>query len=243
MVSRMMADKLALALDWKDGVVGKKIYVSGHGTPNDFEVAGVYEDIRIGAIGSELMGPSALFYSSRPNNTLVIKLNKMTQENMTQLDETIKAILPDKEIPVSSYNVSMTNMYNSSRLFRNAVMLGGIVTLIITLIGLIGYINDETNRRGKEIAVRKINGATEKNILVLIASDVAWMALPALLLGAGTSYFAGEKWLQQFAEKISLNVGLLSIGVMVVLFLILTTVVYRTWMVAVSNPVESLKSE
>ena len=57
-------------------------------------------------------------------------------------------------------------------------MWGGIVTLIITLIGLIGYINDETNRRGKEIAVRKINGATEVNILSLMTRDVAWMALP-----------------------------------------------------------------
>ena len=89
----MMADKLALALDWKDGVVGKKIYVSGHGTPNDFEIAGVYDDVRVGAIGSELMGPSALFYSGRPQNTLVIKLNKMSQENMARLDETIKAML------------------------------------------------------------------------------------------------------------------------------------------------------
>jgi len=243
MISRMMADKLALALDWKDGVVGKKIYVSGHGTPNDFEIAGVYDDVRVGAIGSELMGPSALFYSGRPQNTLVIKLNKMSQENMARLDETIKATLPDKEMPVSSYSVSMANMYNSSRLFRNAVMLGGIVTLIITLIGLIGYINDETNRRGKEIAVRKINGATEKDILSLIASDVTWMAFPALLLGAGASYYAGEKWLQQFAEKISMNAGVFTLSVAGVLLLILGTVVYRSWMVAVSNPVESLKSE
>ena len=243
MISRMMADKLALALDWKDGVIGKKIYVSGHGTPNDFEIAGVYDDVRVGAIGSELMGPSALFYSGRPQNTLVIKLNKMSQENMARLDEIIKATLPDKEMPVSSYSVSMANMYNSSRLFRNAVMLGGIVTLIITLIGLIGYINDETNRRGKEIAVRKINGATEKDILSLIASDVTWMAFPALLLGAGASYYAGEKWLQQFAEKISMNVGVFTLSVAGVLLLILGTVVYRSWMVAVSNPVESLKSE
>ena len=162
---------------------------------------------------------------------------------MARLDETIKATLPDKEMPVSSYSVSMANMYNSSRLFRNAVMLGGIVTLIITLIGLIGYINDETNRRGKEIAVRKINGATEKDILSLIASDVTWMAFPALLLGAGASYYAGEKWLQQFAEKISMNAGVFTLSVAGVLLLILGTVVYRSWMVAVSNPVESLKSE
>ena len=117
------------------------------------------------------------------------------------------------------------------------------MTLIITLIGLIGYINDETNRRGKEIAVRKINGATEVNILSLMTRDVAWMALPAILIGAAGSYYAGEKWLQQFSEKIPMHVGLFILCSVCILTVILATVVYRSWMVAVSNPVESLKSE
>ena len=122
-------------------------------------------------------------------------------------------------------------------------LVGGLITLIIALIGLIGYINDETNRRGKEIAVRKINGATERDILRLISSDVVWMALPAILIGAGASWFAGEKWLQQFSEKIPMNAGLFVAGSVAVLLVILATVIYRTWLVANANPVMSLKSE
>lgn len=242
MLSRSMADKLAVALDWKDGLVGKTLHIGGH-SADFFEVVGVYDDIRIGAIANEQVPPSALFYSSNPQSNLVIKLHAMTADNMKRIDETIKAFLPDKDIPVLSYSVGMTNLYNSSRLFRNSIMLGGIVTFIITLIGLIGYINDETTRRGKEIAVRKINGATEKDVLSLIASDVIYMALPAVLLGAGVSYYAGDKWLQQFAEKIPLNISLFILSSILVLTVILTTVVYRTWLVAISNPVDSLKSE
>lgn len=244
MVSRMMADQLANALGWQDGVVGKLVPVSGHGDGSqEFEIVGVYDDIRVGEIGKGLMYPSALFYNSHANRNIVIKFHQLTAEHMANVHEVIQNFIPDKDFALASYSVSMTNLYDDSRLFRNSVMWGGIVTLIITLIGLIGYINDETNRRGKEIAVRKINGATEMNILSLISRDVVWMALPAVLIGTGASYYAGEKWLQQFSEKIPMNPGLFAGCILVILLVILATVVYRSWTVAVSNPVVSLKSE
>ena len=46
--------------------------------------------------------------------------------------------------------------------------------------GLIGYINDEMQRRSKEIAIRKVNGAEASSILVLLSKDIFWISLPAL---------------------------------------------------------------
>ena len=242
MVSRMMADKLAIAMDWKDGVVGKTLRVSGHSDPS-YEVIGVYDDIRTDAINSELMAPSALFYGNYAARNLVIKFHNLTAENLKKADELIKGMLPDKDVSVVSYSVGMKDLYADSLQFRNSVLLGGIITLIITLVGLIGYISDETNRRGKEIAVRKINGATEKNILSLISLDVLYMALPAVIIGTIISRFVGEKWLQQFSEKIPLSTGLFIFCSVAVIVVILATVVYRSWQVAIANPVLSLKSE
>ena len=243
MVSRQMATELANAFQWKDGVVGKKLNIGGHGTDDPFTVVGVYDDVRMGRIDQEGMVNSAIFFSKRAEQTLVVKFRERNAENLAHINNVIKEFLPDREINLIDYRFSLTKLYDTSRIFRDSVMAGGIITLIIALIGLIGYINDETNRRGKEIAVRKINGATERDILRLISSDIVWMALPAILIGAGASWFAGEKWLQQFSEKIPMNAGLFLAGSVVVLAVILLTVVYRTWMVANANPVLSLKSE
>lgn len=243
MVSRQMATELANAFQWKDGVVGKKLDIGGHGTDDPFTVVGVYDDVRMGRIDQEGMVNSAIFFSKRAEQTLVVKFRERNAENLAHINNVIKEFLPDREINLIDYRFSLTKLYDTSRIFRDSVMAGGIITLIITLIGLIGYINDETNRRGKEIAVRKINGATERDILRLISSDIVWMALPAILIGAGASWFASEKWLQQFSEKIPMNAGLFLTGSVVVLAVILLTVVYRTWMVANANPVLSLKSE
>ena len=243
MVSRQMATELANAFQWKDGVVGKKLDIGGHGTDDPFTVVGVYDDVRMGRIDQEGMVNSAIFFSKRAEQTLVVKFRERNAENLAHINNVIKEFLPDREINLIDYRFSLTKLYDTSRIFRDSVMAGGIITLIIALIGLIGYINDETNRRGKEIAVRKINGATERDILRLISSDIVWMALPAILIGAGASWCASEKWLQQFSEKIPMNAGLFATGSVVVLAVILLTVVYRTWMVANANPVLSLKSE
>lgn len=243
MVSRQMATELANAFQWKDGVVGKKLDIGGHGTDDPFTVVGVYDDVRMGRIDQEGMVNSAIFFSKRAEQTLVVKFRERNAENLAHINNVIKEFLPDREINLIDYRFSLTKLYDTSRIFRDSVVAGGIITLIIALIGLIGYINDETNRRGKEIAVRKINGATERDILRLISSDIVWMALPAILIGAGASWFASEKWLQQFSEKIPMNAGLFATGSVVVLAVILLTVVYRTWMVANANPVLSLKSE
>ena len=66
--------------------------------------------------------------------------------------------MPDKDIEVLSYAAEMRNAYSGSRRFRNSVMIGGIITVLISLAGLVGYTKDETNRRRREIALRKTNG-------------------------------------------------------------------------------------
>ena len=244
MISRMTEEKLALLLDWKDGAVGKTIYIDGHGPDRkDYEVIGVYDNIRIGAINSELMEPTILFFSRHTNTTLAIKFHELTSENMKQVMERIQKLLPNKDVIVTSYEASLINQYADSRLFRNSIMLGGFVTLLITLIGLIGYITDETNRRSKEIAVRKINGATVMNILTIISKDVLYMAVPAVILGVMGSYLMGENWLQQFSDKIPLSIFIFIGSAVIIWLLVLAIVVMRTWKIANDNPVDSLKSE
>ena len=137
----------------------------------------------------------------------------------------------------------MVNLYQESGNFRDAILIGGVVTLIIALIGLLGYTADETNRRGREIAIRKVNGATSMNILRMISKDVSFIAIPALIVGISVAGFSGEKWLKQFVDKVPLNLPLFVISAFCIYLVIIACVFYRTWKVANDNPVESLKAE
>ena len=103
--------------------------------------------------------------------------------------------------------------------------------------------NDVINRRRKEIAIRKINGASVRTILRIFLGDILRITLPAALLGCGISYFVSEYWQRQFAEKVPQNPLFFIAGGLSVCIIVTACVVYRTWKVANENPVNNLKSE
>lgn len=115
--------------------------------------------------------------------------------------------------------------------------------LLIVVMGLIGYVNDETQRRSKEIAIRKVNGAEASTILRLLSRDILYVAVPSVLMGIVVSYFTGKAWLDQFAETIDMN-ALYFVGTaLVIIALIVVCVVVRAWRIANENPVKSIKVE
>jgi putative ABC transport system permease protein len=119
-----------------------------------------------------------------------------------------------------------------------------IAILVITLMGLIGYTNEEVRRRSKEIAIRKVNGAEVTDILKMLCRDVSIVALPAVIIGVLLSWQMGEAWISSNFEDILSISPLVYVGVgIVALAFILGTVIVKSWRIANENPVLSIKSE
>lgn len=242
MVSRSFVEEMKKFADWPDGPIGKQILIYGH-RQQDYTICGVFENYRLGSLVDLDMRPSVLFYNSTPSRFLLVKLRRVTAESMERVKLKLRELLPDKEPQLTLYSSEMINLYRGSRKFRDQVMIGGIITLIISLIGLIGYTNEEINHRRKELAIRKVNGATVREILRIFLSDILRISLPAVVLGCGISYVVAKYWQRQFAEKIPLSPLLFIAGALCVCLIVVACVVYRTWKVANENPVKSLKSE
>ena len=127
--------------------------------------------------------------------------------------------------------------------FRNSVLLTSVFIILIVLMGLIGYVNDETGRRAKEIALRKVNGASAGDILRLLSRGVLLIAVPCVAVGSVVAWYVGTEWLTQFAGQVSIS-PLHFVGLAVLLLVIIVCiVVVKAWHIANENPVESIKSE
>ena len=111
------------------------------------------------------------------------------------------------------------------------------------LMGLIGYTADEVRRRGKEIAIRKVNGAEASSILELLSKDVLVVALPAVVLGTLASCYINGIWMEQFAEQVPLGWVVYLLVVIANLAVIVGCVLWKSWRIANENPVNSIKSE
>ena len=98
-------------------------------------------------------------------------------------------------------------------------------------------------RRSKEIAIRKVNGAEASSILSLLGRDVLWVAGPAVLVGVAASWYVNSLWMEMFSAQASMSaVAYVLIG-LIVLAVIMACVLWKSWRIANENPVLSIKSE
>ena len=251
-VDEKFVAKMAEFTDWSDGAVGKQVFITGHDRSRDsdrsyFTIAGVYKSYLIGNLTGVDPRPSALFYgeigstSSWMPHVLFKVRDSSTSLGMTK--EALEQALEGREINIISYEEQMRAAYADSKKMRNTMAIGAVFSLLIALLGLIGFIKDESLRRSKEMAVRKINGATTRDILGSFAKDIMILSAVMAVIACMAAFFVARRWLEQFAEKVSLNPLYFIGGAALVLLIVLGVVVLNCLRIARANPVESLKNE
>ena len=249
-VDEKFVAKMAEFTDWSDGAVGKQVFITGHDRQDTqgrqyFTISGVYNSYLIGSLVAVDKRPSALFYGEigSMSSWMPHILFKVLPENLEKVQTALEGAMEGREVNILSYENQMRAAYTDVRKIKNTLTIGAIFSLLVALLGLIGFIRDESLRRSKEMAVRKINGASAKDILGIFASDILKLSLVMAALACACSFFVARRMLELFAEKVSLNPFYFLAGTLAVLLIILIVVVLNTWRISTSNPVDSLKNE
>lgn len=222
---------------WTDGAVGKPFDEIKEGT-----IVGVFRDVRNQSF-YQAQQPIVLIGGNAFNHTFNVRLKEPYDENLKRLNEFMDKTFPQVALTFHTVDDMLSEIYKDVYRFRNSVLITSGFILLIVIMGLIGYVNDETQRRSKEIAIRKVNGAEASNILRLLVCDILYVSIPSILLGIVIAYFIGKAWLEQFAEQVDLNPLLFLATALIVAIIIVACVVLKAWHIANENPVNSIKSE
>ncbi len=268
-VSESLIEKMMEHEDWSDGAVGKQLYISDHsffrvGNSVHVEpltVSGVYRSIRVGSALDPNLKPSCYFHgdlysgtnfdgvyfgktSMHPMRYLLVKVNHANKATREKILEAIKEFASDgEEMEVKSYAAEVRAQYADNRKMRNTILVGALFALLISLIGLIGYVSDEANRRSKEIAIRKVHGAVSGEIVGMFVGEVLKLSLVAAVVGAVGAFFVARKWIEQFAFRINLSPWYFIGAAAIVLAIVAIVIGVSSWRIARMNPVKSLKDE
>ena len=259
LVSESFVAKMQDLGEWADGAIGKSFAITGHGEEVEtdslqvnvngsaiYTVCGVYDDYMIGTLSATDDRPSALFYGVpgkhyMPN--VFVRVNKVTPEVIDKVQAAAEDVYEGETVQVISMSETIRGLYDDTRKVRNTIFLGSIFALLIALLGLIGYIRNEAGRRSKEMAIRKINGATTGEITGLFVRDILKIALFAVILADIAAFLAARRFLTMFSQKIALNPLLFVAVDILVLAIIVIAVVINCLRISRANPVDSLKSE
>ncbi|MFA6662669.1 MAG: FtsX-like permease family protein, partial [Bacilli bacterium] len=243
-VSEFFVKRMNEFVDWSDGIIGKTVGVSEHGQP--FTICGIFKDYVVGDNAFPDGRPIVHFWSelnsSREGN-LLIKFKNINSENIAKVEQILKDNLQGKSIEIKIASDDIKAQMTDFIKLRQSILIGGIFSLLITIMGLIGYTEDETARRSAEIAIRKINGAKIYQILEILIKDILKVALVSIILASVLSIFAARNLLDLFAVKTSLNPFIFIFGGLAILFIIIVVVIIKSINVAHQNPVEAIKSE
>jgi len=205
-------------------------------------IIGVVKDIHFTSFKSKI-GPLMFLYRPARINMLFVKISEQNvKETIAFLDTTIRKYSPDF---VFDY-ASMDEIYN--RLYGDEIKLAGIlssfsiVAIFLASIGMFGLISFIVERKKKEIAIRKIVGASVFRITGLIIRDLFVLIGVASLASLPVAYSFCQNWLQGFFYRTNLNAVVFVLAAVAVLLIALLCVARLTVRAAKENPAASLKS-
>ena len=250
-VSRSFVEKMKEFTDWNDGPIGKGIYLTEHSDSSAMNlgtltISGVYEDYRIGLLNRMDERPSVRFTGKVEKEYMpfiLVKVKNINPETINKIQKKLGEVITEKDMEVFSYEQVMNSMYDDNKKMKNTILAGSIFSIAIAFLGLVGYVRDEAQRRSKEIAIRKINGATTAEILSLFVAGIMKWLVVAFIIGDALAYYVAGLWLEQFAEKVSLSLLYFLAADLIVAIIVVATVVICSLKISNANPVLSLKNE
>jgi len=162
---------------------------------------------------------------------------------ISSIEKDWKTLFPQAPFDYSFLDDSIANMYaddlRTLRLTNTAMA----ITVFISCLGLLGLAIFSTERRTREIGIRKVLGATVSGIVLLLCKEIVWLILLALLIATPLAGYFMHGWLQSFAYRMSLSAlsfvaaGAAAIGIA------LLTVGFQAMKAALADPVKSLRTE
>jgi len=224
-------------------------FIEGH--VGDTEIVGIVKDFNFKSL-QHAMGPLALFiwgktqwrnfsemYVKTAPGTDFKEVSDYIKESVCVFDPTRK---PD-QVNVRHLDDWIESMYQSEQSLGTLITIVSFVALLIAIIGIIGLVYFETQFIRKEIAMRRVNGATVGSILKMINKKYLIMAVASFVIAAPVAYWVMTAWRKDFAYQAPVPVWIFLVALLVVAAITMTVVTLQSWRAANANPVESIKNE
>ncbi|MBQ3916765.1 MAG: ABC transporter permease, partial [Bacteroidales bacterium] len=149
----------------------------------------------------------------------------------------------ESTVEVSFMDESIEYQYKSLISLRKLITIASLVALLIAIIGIIGLVYFETQFISKDIAVRRVNGATVEDILRMINRKYVIISLVSFVISVPLALMIILGWRSSFAYQAPVPVWIFAVTLIGITLLTVAVVTWQSWKAANANPVDSLKNE
>ncbi len=162
---------------------------------------------------------------------------------MKTIEKTWSQIAPDLLYKYSFVDEDVEKAYREDHRWNSIITDSAGLAIVIALLGLFGLSTLEVSQRRKEIGIRKVLGASEGNIILLLTRQIILLVVGASIIAAPVAWLLGKRWLNEFAYRIDIGPGLLTLAGVLALLLAMITVGGLAWKASTTNPADSIRYE
>ena len=244
----LINETAAKRLGWADPVGKYFGYVDPGGLfRRDFTVVGVIKDFHISAPTDPVQPTLLAGYgvgAIRLGRNILLRFDETRTADLHRAVEAIMQGLDGHhDFELKTVREAYDEYLTSERSLMKLLAFVSVVCIVISLFGVYSHVTLACERRRKEIAIRKVNGATAWLIMQSFLEQYAWMLLLSCLIAFPVGTLVMRRWLEQYVEQTTINGWLYGL-IMVILALFIGLCTGRSvWRAAHENPAEVIKRE
>ena len=229
-----------------EAAIGKTLEFQANSEGNKKVIAtvvGVVKDYHFES-ARELLKPIIHMVSPSQNYEAAIKID--TQDiagTISKIESVWRELFPDVDFRYQFMDDSFAALYADEERIADAYTVFSVLAIIIACLGLFGLAAFTTERRTKEIGVRKVLGASGFSIIMLLSTEFSKLVIVASIFAWPLSWLIMNEWLQNFAFRVELSVLVFIFGTILALAIAWITVVGQASKAALTRPVNALRYE
>ena len=189
--------------------------------------------------------PAVIYCNPKATSFLFMRLKNSddVKAQLAKIQDVMKANNPGYPFEYRFLDEDFDRLFRSEMLVGKLSRLFGILAIFITCLGLFGLAAYTAERRTKEIGIRKVLGATLANIITMLSRDFLQLVSVGALIAFPIAWIIMNKWLQNYAYRISMEWWVFLLAAILALIIALATVSYQAIKAGLMNPVKSLRTE
>ncbi len=207
-------------------------------------IVGVVKDYNFQSLYKEVAPVVLTMDSDWRHKFLLVRISPTNiSDSIDLLRTTWAGVLPDLPFEFTFLDEHMRSIYEADVRWSNIISYASIFAIIIACLGLLGLSALTVRTRTKEIGIRKVLGATASRISLLLSREFIWLVLGGIVIAVPVAYLVMQKWLETFAYRIELGVGLFVISGILAVVVAIATVSFQSVKAALTNPVDSIRAD
>jgi putative ABC transport system permease protein len=228
-----------LNLGKPQNAIGKSIKIGGRALP----IVGVVKDFHINSLRDPI-GPIVMTTIKNAYGTVNIQVQPgKTKETLAAIETLWNKIYPDNVFEYSFIDQTVSDYYKQENQLSQLYKIFSAIAIFISCLGLYALISFMAVRRNKEIGIRKVLGASVRNIVYLLSWEYTVLITIAFLIACPIAWYFMHQWLDQYTFRINLGAGFFMLTIFSSLLIAWLTVAYSAIRAAMANPVKTLRTD